>query len=105
MANAWDGVSTAFLVRMQASRRCFDEDGCPRPPPVRIDALVAPLSVSVDVHNFTEVSCEVRVYRFADGSVLEVYCVFNEVAAMYDYSADEMVRRMTEASDTLVRYI
>ena len=46
MANAWDGISTAFLVRRQVSRRCFDE-----------------------------------------------------------YSADEMARRMTEASDTLVRYI
>lgn len=105
MANAWDGISTAFLVGRQVSRRCFDEDGDTRPPPGRIDALVAPLSVRVDVFNLTEVSCEVRAYRFADGSVLEVYCVFNEVTSMHAYSADEMVRRMTEASDTLVRYI
>ena len=99
MADAWDGVSTAFLVRRQVSRRC------PRPSPGTIDALVAPLSVSVDVLTFAAFGCVVRAYRFADGSVLEVHCGNNEVASMHDYSADGIVRRMTEASDTLVRYI
>lgn len=103
MANRVRTLSIAFTVRKALVGKFFGK-GVPVEPG-RIDALIAPLSVSVDVLTFADLGCVVRAYRFADGSVLEIHCGNSEVTSMHDYSADEMVRRMTEASDTLVRYI
>lgn len=103
MANRVRTLSIAFTVRKALAGKFFGK-GVPVEPG-RIDALIAPLSVSVDMFSFAELGLAVRAYRFSDGSVLDVHCGNSEVMFMHDYSADEMVRRMTEASDTLVRYI
>ena len=103
MANRVRTLSIAFTVRKALAGKFFGK-GVPVPP-VRIDALVAPLSLSVDMLSFAELGFAVRAYRFSDGSVLEIHCGNSEVTSMHDYSADEMVRRMAEVSDTLVRYI
>lgn len=105
MANRVDTPGIAYALRSALARKCFTEDGGPRPSPGRIDALVAPLSVGMDTLTFPKLGCVVRAYRFSDGSVLEVYCVCGLVNSLHDYNPRELARLMDEQRDTLVRYI
>lgn len=103
MANRVRTLSIAFTVRKALAGKFFGK-GVPVPP-VRIDALIAPLSVSVDVLTFADLGCVVRAYRFSDGSVLEVHCVCGLVNSLHDYDPVGLARLMDEQRDTLVRYI
>lgn len=103
MANRVRTLSIAFTVRKALAWKFFGK-GEPVAPG-RIDALIAPLSVGMDVLNLTEIGCVVREYRFSDGSVLEVHCVCGLVNSLHDYDPAGLARLMNEQRDTLVRYI
>lgn len=105
MANHVDTPGIAYALRSALARKCFTEDGCPRCSPGRIDALVAPLSVGMDTLTFPKLGCVVRMYRFSDGSVLEVHCVCGLVNSLHDYDSVRLAQLMDEQRDTLVRYI
>lgn len=103
MANRANTLSIAFTVRKALAWKFFGK-GVPVEPG-RIDALIAPLSVSVDMLSFAELGCVVRAYRFSDGPVLEVHCVCGLVNSLHDYDPVGLARLMDEQRDTLVRYI
>ena len=96
-------TSIAHVLRRALAGKVFGK-GVPVEPG-RIDALIAPLSVSVDVLTFAELGCVVRAYRFSDGSVLEVHCVCGLVNSLHDYDSVRLAQLMDEQRDTLVRYI
>lgn len=96
-------TSIAHVLRRALAGKVFGK-GVPVEPG-RIDALIAPLAVGMDTLTFPKLGCVVRMYRFSDGSVLEVHCVCGLVNSLHDYNPRELARLMDEQRDALVRYI